>query len=135
MYEMSNYMSQRRKKEQAAFTIIETMVAATVLGITVGACLYSFSMAMKIVDTTDKQMDALHDARNEIEMLRTNRFTNSVFTAGTYVFSNANYTGNYVVSDVDAWTKNITVNSVYSNRIRGGVSTNTLVTSITTTLH
>jgi len=111
------------------------MVAATVLGITIGACLYSFSMAMKIVDATDKQMDALHDARNQIEMLRTNSFTNAVLTAGTYAISNANFVGNYVVSDVDSWTKNIVVNSTYPNRIRGGNSTNTLITSITTTLH
>ena len=80
-------------------------------------------------------MDALHDARNQVEMLRTNHFTNVVFTAGTYALSNANYVGNYVVSNVDSWTKNITVNIVYVNRIRGGKSTNTLITTLTSSLH
>lgn len=132
----SKYMIQCRVNKQGAFTLIETMIATAIFGIAVGACVLSFSLAMRIVDTAGKQMDALHDARNVVEMLRTNHFTNTVvFTAGTYALSNANYTGNYVVSNVDSWTKDIRVNISYINRIRGGTSTNTLVTSITSSLH
>ena len=131
----SNHTSQRRVSEQNAFTLIETMVATAVFGIAVGVCILSFSLGMRIVGTAANQMDALHDARNQVEMLRTNHFTNVVFTAGTYALSNANYVGNYVVSNVDSWTKNITVNIVYVNRIRGGKSTNTLITTLTSSLH
>ncbi len=129
-------LNQRRVNERGAFTLIETMVATTIFGIAVGVCILSFSLAMRIVDTAGKRMDALHDARNQVEMLRTNHFTNTVvFSAGTYALSNANYTGNYVVSNVDSSTKNITVNIAYINRIRGGNSTNTLTTTITSSLH
>ena len=131
----AQYRNQRQVHQPNAFTIIETMIATVVFGIGVGACILSFSLAMRIVDTAGKQMDALHDARNQIEMLRTNHFTDAVFNAGTYAISNANYTGNYVVSNVDSWTKNITVNIAYINRVKGGNSTNTLITSITTSLH
>jgi len=110
-------------------------VATMIFGVAVGACILSFSMGMRIVNTASNQMDSLQDVRSQMEMLRTNDFTNTVLNAGTYALSNANYTGNYVVTNVDAWTKNITVNIVYVNRIRGGNSTNTLVTSLTKDLH
>ena len=111
-------------------------MATMVFGVAVGACVLSFSMGMRIVNTASNQMDSLQDARSQIEMLRTNHFTNAVLNAGSYSLSNANYTGSYVVTNVDSWTKNITVNIVYINRIRGGVgrSTNTLVTSLTSDL-
>jgi len=35
-----------------------------------------------------------------------------------------------VVSNVDTWTKNVTVNVPYLNHIHGGTSTNTLLTSL-----
>ena len=129
-------MIQRRVNRQGAFTIIEVAVATMVFGVAVGACVLSFSMGMRIVNTASNQMDSLQDARSQIEMLRTNHFTSAVLNAGSYSLSNANYTGSYVVTNVDSWTKNITVNIVYINRIRGGVgrSTNTLVTSLTSDL-
>jgi prepilin-type N-terminal cleavage/methylation domain-containing protein len=128
-------MERRINSRQDGFTLVEVMVATMILGIALGACVLSFSMAMQIVDTTGKQMDTLHDARSQIEMLRTNHFTNVVFNAGTYAISNANYTGNYVVSNVNSWTKDITVNIAYQNRMTHRMSTNTLITSITTSLH
>ena len=126
---------QERVRHRDGFTLIETMIATMVFGVAVGACILSFSLAMRITDTAGKQMDALHDARNQVEMLRTNHFTNVVFNAGTYIITNANYSGNYVVSNVDSATKIVTVNITYINRIRGGTSTNSLVTSITSSLH
>ena len=128
-------MSERRVNRQGAFTIIEVAVATMIFGVAVGACVLSFSMGMRIVNTASNQMDSLQDVRSQMEMLRTNHFTSAALNAGSYSLSNANYTGNYVVTNVDAWTKNITVNVVYVNRIRGGNSTNTLVTSLTPPLH
>ncbi len=105
-------------------------MATMIFGVAVGACVLSFSMGMRIVNTASNQMDSLQDVRSQMEMLRTNHFTSAALNAGSYSLSNANYTGNYVVTNVDAWTKNITVNVVYVNRIRGGNSTNTLVTLV-----
>jgi prepilin-type N-terminal cleavage/methylation domain-containing protein len=130
-------MNIQRRPGQQGFTLTEALVAVTIIGISLGACCLSFSLAMRAVSTSANQMDSLQDARNQIELLRTYSFTNATYlTAGTYIISNnPYYRGNYVVSNVDSWTKDITVNIVYQNRLRGGYSTNTLFSSITKTLH
>jgi prepilin-type N-terminal cleavage/methylation domain-containing protein len=130
-------MKTERQRARGGYTLVETMVAITIVGICLGACCMSFSFAMRAVSTAANQMDSLQDARNQIELLRTYKFTNTVYlTAGTYVISNNPfYSGNYVVSNVDSATKNITVNIQYFNRIHGGMSTSTLYTSISKTLH
>jgi len=128
-------MTIRPHNSKAGFTLAETMVATAVLGIALGACMLSFSMAMRTVNTASNQMGAIHFARNHIEGLRTNSFTASALTAGKFSVSNANYTGSLVITNMDTWTKNITINIAYRNRLRGGYSTNTLTTSITSTLH
>ena len=110
-------------------------MAALVMGIALGACVLSFSLAMRTVNTASNQMTGLHYARNQVEMLRTNHFTNAVLNAGSYTISNANFTGSYLVTNIDIWTKNLTVNVAYRNRIRGANSTNTLATTLTTSLH
>lgn len=127
----------RKPGHQGGFTLTEALVATAILGIALGACCLSFSLAMRAVSTAGNQMDSLQDARNQIELLRTYPFTNTTYlTAGTHVISNnPYYSGNYVVSNVDSWTKDITVNIVYQNRLRGGMTTNTLFSSVTKTLH
>jgi prepilin-type N-terminal cleavage/methylation domain-containing protein len=125
----------RRINDQAGFTLAETVIAVLILGIALGACVLSFSMAMRTVGTAGTQMAALHIARDQLETLRTYSFSNSVLNAGTYAFTNSSFIGSYTISNVNSATKNITVNVPYINRIRRGYSTNTLVTSVTSTLH
>jgi prepilin-type N-terminal cleavage/methylation domain-containing protein len=124
-----------RANNQSGFTLVETMVAVMILGIALGACVMSFSMAMRATATAGNQMAALHVARDQLETLRTYSFGSSVLNAGTYAFTNGTFTGSYVISNVNSATKNVTVNVAYINRIRRGYSTNTLVTSLTSTLH
>ena len=117
-----------------AFTLVETVLAVMILSIALGACILSFSMAMRTVNTASNQMAALHYARDQLEGLRTNAFTDLSSTLRTNSVP-ANFTISYAISTVDAYTKNITVNVTYLNRLRGGISTNTLTTSVVSTLH
>jgi prepilin-type N-terminal cleavage/methylation domain-containing protein len=118
------------------FTLVESVMAVVILGIALGACVLSFSMAMRAVNTAGNQMAALHAARDELEILRTNKFSSSSnLVAGvSYLFTNS-FAGTYTVSNVNSATKDVTVNVWYLNRIHGGYSTNTLKTSLVSTLH
>ena len=125
-------------------TIVESVVAVTVLGIALGACVMSFAMAMRASDTSRNQMFALHAARNQLETLRTNSYSNAALNVGTYQINTANsslgfytnYWGYYTVTaNAYPGVKDITVGICYRNRLRGGVSTNTLTTSLSNTLH
>jgi len=123
-------------KLRGGFTLVESVMAVMILGIALGACVLSFSMAMRSVNTAANQMAALHAARDELETLRTNSFSSSSnLTAGvTRQFTNT-FAGTYTVSNVDSATKNVTVSVWYLNRIHHGYSTNTLTTSLVSTLH
>ena len=110
-------------------------MAMGILGIALGACVLSFSMAMRAVNTAGNQMSAIHACRSELEYLRTYSLTNgATLTTGTHYFTN-NLSGSYVVSSVNTWAKLVTVSVPYTNHIHGKFSTNTLVTTLVSTLH
>ena len=122
------------KTKNDGFTLVESVMAVIILGFAMGACMLSFSFAMKAVSTSGNQMAALHYARDQVEVLRTNLFTDLTTALPTNSVP-ANFTLWYSISSVDSATENITVNVSYLNRLRGGVSTNSLVTTMTSTLH
>ena len=125
-------------------TLVEALLAVMVLGIALGACVLSFSMAMKASDTSRNQMFALHAARYELECLRTNSYSSAALIANTYGIKTnnsssgyyTNYWGYYTVAN-NAYVgiKDVTVGIYYRNRLRGGVSTNILTTSLSSALH
>jgi prepilin-type N-terminal cleavage/methylation domain-containing protein len=41
---------------EGGFTLVETVMAVVILGIALGACILSFSMAMRTVNIADNQM-------------------------------------------------------------------------------
>jgi prepilin-type N-terminal cleavage/methylation domain-containing protein len=131
-------MTRELFKTKGGFTLVETVLAVMILSIALGACILSFSMAMRTVGTASNQMAALHYARDQLEVLRTNTFNG--LTVGTFsIPTNANTYGNlygsYTVSTVNTNTKDITMRVIYLNRIHRGVSTNILTTSMVSTLH
>ncbi len=132
---VENFEMGKSLKRRAGFTLAETMVAVVILGITLGAGVMGYSMAMKTVYTGRNQMAALHYARDEMEGLRTYSFSNSMLNAGTRTISNSTYTGYYTVTNIDSATKDITLGIYYRNRLRAGNSTNILITSFTDTIH
>jgi prepilin-type N-terminal cleavage/methylation domain-containing protein len=120
---------------QGGFTLVESVMAVVILGMALGACILSFSMAMRTVNTAANQMAAVHSCRTELESLRTYSLTNaSSLSSGSHSFTN-NLIGTYVVSNVNTWAKIITVSVPYTNHIHGKFSTNTLATTLASTLH
>ena len=128
-------MARWQLQSQNGFTLVESVIAVMVLSMALGACIISFSMAMRIVSTGNNQIAALHVARDQLEDIRTNSFTDTPLNAGTRAFTNGTYTGRYVITSVDSSTKTVAVDVFYINRIRHCYSTNTLTTAWTTTLH
>jgi prepilin-type N-terminal cleavage/methylation domain-containing protein len=130
-------MMRKQFNGEGGFTLVESVMAVIVLGVALSACILSFSMAMRTVNTAANQMAAVHACRNELECLRTNSLTNStspLSVTGSHPFTN-NLVGTFVVSNLNTWAKLITVSVPYTNHIHGKFSTNTLATTLVTTLH
>lgn len=125
----------KRFRAKDGFTLVESVLSAMVLGIALGACILSFSMAMRTVNTAGNQMIAIHTARDALESLRTNSFTSSALSAGSHTFSNAYFTAPYTVTSIDACNKTVAVSVPYLNKIHRGSSTNVLTTILSATLH
>jgi len=119
------------------FTLAETVLSAMIFGFAIGACILSFSMAMRAVNTAGNQMIALHSARDVLETLHTNKFSSTALSVGTHSFTNPCFPSGvpYTVATVDASNRTVAVSVSYINHIHGGYSTNTLVTSLSSTLH
>jgi type II secretory pathway pseudopilin PulG len=128
-------MTWERFKANDGFTLVEAVISALIFGIGLGACILSFSMGMRTVNTAGNQMVALHTARDVLESLRTNSFNNGSLSAGAHTFSNAYFAIPYTVTSIDACNKTVAVSVPYMNKIRYGYSTNTLTTILSATLH
>jgi len=128
-------VSRGRFKANNGFTLAETALAATIMGLVLGASILGFSMSMQIVGTASNQVVALHTARDVMESLRTNSFTGVALTVGPHTFTNSYFTVPYTVASVDACNKTVAVSVAYLNRIHHGSSTNVLTTVLCSTLH
>jgi type II secretory pathway pseudopilin PulG len=124
-----------RYKTKDGFTLVESVLSALVLGIALGACILSFSMGMRMVNTSGNQVIAIHTARDALESLRTNSFNSTALTAGSHTFSNAYFTAPYTVTSIDACNKTVAVSMPYLNKVHRGSSTNVLTTVLSSTLH
>jgi len=136
-------MSQRWH-DKRGFTLLEAVFSVMVLGIALGACVFSFNMAMNMSGASRNKMFALHAGRCELERLRTNSYSNAALNIGTYgIRTNTassgyytNYWGYYTVAaNGYPGVKNITVAICYQNYPRDNIATNLLTTSLCQTLH
>jgi prepilin-type N-terminal cleavage/methylation domain-containing protein len=133
----------QRIGSRSGFTLVESTLAMLVLGVALGACILSFSMAMRTVSTSGNQMAAVHAMRSQVENLRTNGIYDAPLKAGTFYWTNRTFTGSgtltfigtYSVTVINTNTKSISVSLPYRNFIGGGYTTNTLSTLMVSTLH
>jgi prepilin-type N-terminal cleavage/methylation domain-containing protein len=137
---MGEMMIRKPGQGDAGFTLVESMMAIMILGLSLSACVISFTMSMQAVKTASNQMAALHSARYELETLRTLSLTNaSALNAGTHSFTNGSTIGTYTVTNLNSCTKNVSVYVTYMNYINhsitNNIATNTLTTTLTSTLH
>ena len=136
-------MMSQRWHGKRGFTLVEAVFSVMLLDIALGACLFSFTMAMNMSGASRNKMFALHAARCELERLRTNSYSNAALNVGTYTIKTNTYTGYYtnywgyytVTANAYAGVKNITVAICYQNYPRDNVATNSLSTSVSQTLH
>ncbi len=128
-------MLKKARNTNQGFTLVESVMAVMVLGIALGACLLSFDLGIRCDATAANQMAAMHVARGQVETLRTYSYSNSVWNAGSYVFTNNGMAGTYVITNFNSNVKSVAVSVPYLNRIRGGSLTNTLTTLFSSTLH
>ena len=74
----------------------------------------AISHAIQVAGTCRSQQTALHEARRQMEIWKAIDFDHTKLVAGTNQLVNANHTGQVVVTDVNANTKNISVQVDYS---------------------
>jgi type II secretory pathway pseudopilin PulG len=143
-YSEHNAMMSRRWHSERGFTLVEAVLSVMILGIALGACVFSFNMAMNMSGASRNQMFALNAARAQLEYLRTLSYANSALNVGTYGINTnnassgyyTNYWGKYTVTaNGYPGVKDITVAICYQNYPRDNISTNTLTTSVSKTLH
>jgi type II secretory pathway pseudopilin PulG len=129
-------MSQRWHGERG-FTLLEAVFSVMVLGIALGACVFSFNMAMNMSGASRNQMFALHAARFQLEYLRTLSYTNSALDINTYQINANTPTSGYYTVTANGYpgVKDITVAIRYQNYPRENVATNFLTTSVSQILH
>jgi len=137
-------MMSQRWHGKRGFTLVEAVFSVMLLDIALGACVFSFTLAMNISGASRNKMYALHAARCQLECLRTNSYGATALSVGTHGITNSasagyytNYWGYYTVTANASYAgvKDITVAICYQNYPRDNIATNFLSTSLSQTLH
>lgn len=119
---------------KAGLTLVEVMVACTMLGLTLCGFFTSFVMQQKAVEFANEKRQALHDARAIIEDLMAANYANADLTVGTHNFTNGIYKGFYVVTESNSM-KEIALTTQWKNPGQTMTQSVTLVTSISYAAH
>ena len=118
------------QRTDEGFTLVEAVIAIVVLAVGMGACALTFNMAMRSVSTNRSKMSAVHLARNEMEVLRTQGWDDPALTIGSHVITNDLYSGQYVVAGVNDDVRNVTLSIDWAHFMTNGNAAATLTTSL-----
>jgi len=120
-------------RDRCGLTLVEVIIAMLVLAISFSALLATFSMARKSTLFADQTMEMMHEIRQVIETIRTNKYDSAALSVGTHAFAG----GNYVVSLNDAFanTKDIVVTLTRTEPVSGRTYSLSLNTSVSKALH
>ncbi|MDD5677698.1 MAG: type II secretion system protein [Kiritimatiellae bacterium] len=129
---MSNYMH-GGKMSARAFTLVEVVVATTLMILTLAAFISAFVMAKKSAVISENRMEAVHNARNVMEQLLTRTYTN-VGASPKISVSNVTYSVVEVVYP-EYKIKNILVTSKWVNPAGSITSFFVLTGSMSSELH
>jgi len=114
------------------FTLVEVLVAAALLILSLAAFTVSFVQSRRSVAISDNRLDAIHTARDKMETLGSYPYAASELSAGTHNFSN----GFYMVSNnTSARVKDIVVTINWINPLGKITSTVSLAGSVSSELH
>jgi type IV pilus assembly protein PilV len=72
------------KKSKAGLTLVEVVIAMMVVAVGIGGTIQVASMANKMTRSTANQMQAVHMARQQLETMRQNSFSDSALSLGSH---------------------------------------------------
>jgi len=114
------------------FTLVEVVVAAALLILSLVAFTVSFVQSRRSAAIADNWLDAIHSAREKMETLGAYTYNASELATGTHAFSN----GTYIISNnAAARVKDIVVTINWINPLGKTTSTVSLAGSISSELH
>ncbi len=119
-----------------AFTLVEVVVATALMILALAAFVTTFVMSKKSAVISENRMEALHDARNEMEQLLLCKYSDTRLSVGAHSTDMAGVKyGVAIVTNSSYTVKNIVVTSKWVNP--GGIITSSFVLtgSISSELH
>lgn len=117
-------------RNKSGLTLVEVMVACTILGFALCGFFTSFVMQQKAVEFANEKRQAMHSARAVMEDLMASKYSASDLTVGTHNCTN----GFYVVTESNSM-KEISLTMQWKNPGQKMTQTVTLVTSISYAAH
>ena len=122
--------------KKRGFTLVEVVIAMALLILTLAAFIGAFVMAKRSAIISENRMEAIHDARNEMEQLLTCRYTDPQLNAGPHTTELATVRyGVAVVTNSQYTVKNISVTSKWVNPAGNITSILVLSGSMSSELH
>ena len=121
---------------QEGFTLVEALISAFIMAFVLGSSIVAVNAALRRIAASEAKMAAMHEARNQLETLRSLSFDDPQLTAGTQSLYERGYPlGSYEVAVVATDTKRISMNVLWRDPLGGNVRTVNLTTKITKPLH
>lgn len=130
---MSESVTNRHRASKSGMTLMEVMIAFSILTLVLFAFLSSFGMGKKAEVQGTATMEGMHYGRSIIEQLRALNYSDSQLSYGTHSISS----GQYVVTSTSGFasTKDIHMTVWWTDPGTARTSTVTLATSISGALH
>lgn len=124
--------SRGRTPSAAGFTLVEVVIAMALLLLALTAFVVSFVQSRRSAGIAENRLEALHNARNQMETIYNYPFSSTGLSLGTHNFANGFYT---VSNNVSARVKDVVLTVRWVNPAGKATSTISLAGSISSNLH
>jgi hypothetical protein len=113
------------------------VIAVTILVLGLGGAALTFNMAVRSGAANEARMEAMHNARAQLEFLRGLGWNHPDLAVGSHTITDGiDYGGTYTVTDADTDLRDITVNVTWVNDMTlGTTATFPLTTTFTEAMH
>jgi prepilin-type N-terminal cleavage/methylation domain-containing protein len=117
---------------KAGFTLVEVVIAMALLILSLAAFTVSFVQSRRSAAISDNRLDAIHTARDKMEVICSYLYSSTGLSIGTHNFTNGFYT---VSNNTSARVKDIVVTLRWINPPGKITSTVSLASSVSSNLH
>ena len=118
--------------KKCGMTLPEVLIALVVILLGIGGALTTIVFANKTAKATANQMWAVHNARENLELLRQYTMTDPLLSVGSHSLVGGQV---YVVATIVTNTISITMNIPWTNALTKSVSTASVTTVFVSSLH